>query len=695
MMKPWLKISIPAAASLFAMALAVKFHKKPIQKMAAPHTIAPALKGGFLNLAPEVRYVGDEECAVCHSEIFKTYKQTGMGRSFYLPSKTNLVEDFHRNNRVFEPKSNLHYQMILKGDEIYQIEYRPDEKGRRTHELARKADFVIGSGNQGRTYLTNENGFLYELPVTWYSDKGAWGMSPGFHHVNSRFSRPIVPGCMNCHNSYAQYVPFSGNRYAQVPLGIGCERCHGPGELHVKKRHEAKLADAAKREIDKTIVNPRHLPVDLQMDVCRQCHLQGEVRVLKKGRSETDFRPGMRLNDVRSVYIPANLSPGDFRVASHGERISLSACYTKSGGRLVCITCHNPHQPVQWLSRDFFNDKCLACHELETLSQTNPHAEHLTRRGGSDCVACHMPQGETSDVLHVNFTDHWIRKDPQAPAQHAPKDAELQDFFGEKDSAANLRLGMAYLQYFEETTNARKDLDRAVSLLTAGLKIDPTYEQALYALGKAYLHLNRLDEARRQFHALTQIAPRNALAHFQLAQVLHKMEQLEAATAAYQASLNLFPENAIALTNLGNIQAQLGNLAAALDYYQKAVQAQPSYALAHNNMGEIHAYKRQDPAAAVKHFLNALDLDPDCVAALNNFGNVKMASGNYAEAVKCFARVIALDPRFVPAYGNLAYIHSLQGQNEKAASYLRRILDIDPQNVNAKSMLERIAGKNF
>jgi len=683
-MKRWWKISAPALAILLLLAISfsVKIQQRPNRNIMAGQY-------GFLNLAPEVKYVGDEECAVCHSEIFKTYKQTGMGRSFYLPTAANRIEDYAQNNHVFEPKSNLHYQMISKGNEFYQVEYRLDEKGRRTHELARKADYVIGSGNQARTFLTSENGFLYELPVTWYQKKNTWGMSPGFQYVNSRFSRPIAPSCMNCHNSYAEYAPYSGNRYTEVAHGIGCERCHGPGELHVKKRYATKFSDAPKKEIDSTIVNPRRLAVDLQMEVCRQCHLSGEVRVLKDGKNETDFRPGMRLREIFSVYIPDRLAPGDLRVASHGERISLSACYIKSGGKLVCITCHNPHQPVKWLARDSFNTKCLVCHNLETLSRVNSRAKH---QASDDCVACHMPQGGTADVLHVNFTDHWIRKEPQmsAPNSHESEPVLLKDFFEEKDAAAGLRLGMAYLQYFEAIAMDQRALEQALLHLTSGLENNPAHEQGLFHLGKTYVHLNRLEEARQQFQKVTRIAPDNAFAHFQLGQVSYKMGQLETAAAAYQTSLKIFPENAVALTNLGTIHAQSGNLSAAFATFQKAIFAQPSYAPAHNNMGEFYAHKRQEPATAQKHFRRAVELEPDYIGALNNLGHVNMAFGNYAEAMKFFTRVIAVDPKFIPAYGNLALIHSLNGRNAEAMQCLRRILALEPNNVNAKNMLEQI-----
>ncbi len=642
----------------------------------------------FLNLDPKTKYVGDEDCALCHSEIFKSFKQTGMGRSFYPPSASSHIEDLARNQPVYDARSNLRYEVIAKGEALHQIEYRLDEKGQRTHELARKIDYVIGSGNHARTYLTEENGFLYEMPLTWYTQKKSWGLSPGYGYLNYRFSRPITAGCMNCHNSYAEYVPYSGNRYAEVPHGIGCERCHGPGELHVAKRYQAKYSDSTKKEIDRTIVNPRRLPPALQMEVCFQCHLQGVVGILKSGKRMNDFRPGMRLQEVRSVYVHDHLPAGDLRVASHGERLALSACYTKSNGKLVCITCHNPHQPVQTVARSFFNETCVSCHSLAVLSRSKPRAQH---DANGDCVACHMPQGKTTDVVHVNFTEHWIQKEPaaQQPAGASALPA-LKDFFAEKDAAADLRLGMAYLQFYDTANKDQVYFERALALMRNGLQNDPQNEEGFYRLGLAYFYRGRLEEALQQFRAVLEIAPQNALAHLQLAMVLEKMARREEAVEAYRAVLRLLPENAAALTQLGNLYAQLDQPAAALDCFRKASAAQPSYAPAHNALGEFFAHKQQALATAKQHFLRALRLDPDYISALNNSANLAMASANYDEASGYFLRVLALDPKFVPAYGNLAFIYSSQGRTAEARSFLHRALQIDPQNARIKSMLEQI-----
>lgn len=674
------RFAFASIAVLTLLALAFFMQRRPA---AAPEPTRASPSAEFLNLAPETKYVGDDDCALCHSEIFKSFKQTGMGRSFYTPAAIDLSTEVARNAHVYDSTSNFHYEVLLREGQLHQIEYRLDGNGRRTHELARAADYVMGSGNHARTFLTNENGFIWEMPLTWFAQKKSWGMSPGYAYVNSRFSRPVVAGCMNCHNSYADYVPHSGNRYGEVPLGIGCERCHGPGELHVAKQYQTK--SPARTGLDRTIVNPRHLAPERQMDVCYQCHLQGEVRVLKDGKAENDFRPGMSLREVRSIYVLENSPPGDFRVASHGERLALSACFKQSNGTLTCMTCHNPHQATSVTPRSSFNAACMKCHSVTTLSAQAQHHE----RG--DCIACHMPQGNTSDVVHVNFTDHWIQK-KRFVAQAVPADTAigLRDFFNETDHDAGLRLGIAYLRYYEIARKSTAFFERALVLLQKGVEKNPQHTSGRFHLGLAYAYQNNLAAAEHAFRTLSETEPQDPLVFFEWAKTLNRMGKIETARAAYQSSLGLWPDNAPALTQLGMLYLQEEKSAQARASFERALTVQPSYVPAHNALGELLAQKDNDLARAKQSFLRALQYDPDEATTLNNLGTCALAEGNYVESANYFTQAIARQPQFIPAYGNLALVYSLQKEYATAQKYLQRALAIEPNNPRLQSMLAQI-----
>ncbi|UPT66317.1 MAG: hypothetical protein M0D57_17870 [Sphingobacteriales bacterium JAD_PAG50586_3] len=134
---------------------------------------------------------------------------------------------------------------------------------------------------------------------------------------------------MSCHNAYPKFVMGSENKYTDVPQGIDCERCHGPGGEHVRRKQMGENIDTSKY-IDYSIVNPGKLSADLQFQICQRCHLQGNA-ILKNGKSFFDFKPGMQLSEVMDVYLPRYKNADhDFIMASHADRLKQSQCFVVS-----------------------------------------------------------------------------------------------------------------------------------------------------------------------------------------------------------------------------------------------------------------------------------------------------------------------------------------------------------------------------
>ena len=77
-------------------------------------------------------------------------------------------------------------------------------------------------------------------------------------------------------------------------------------------------------------MNPAKLSIDAQFDICQRCHLQGNT-VLKEGKSFYDFKPGMKLSDFMTVFLPKYKNADDeFIMASHADRLKQSTCFIKS-----------------------------------------------------------------------------------------------------------------------------------------------------------------------------------------------------------------------------------------------------------------------------------------------------------------------------------------------------------------------------
>ena len=158
--------------------------------------------------------------------------------------------------------------------------YQLDDKNRQINVFEQDVDWILGSGNSARTYFyQTEAGELYQLPLAYYSQEKVWYMAPGYDvrshkGVMQRAGRE----CMFCHNAYPEVPEGSDAHHAppvypsELPQGIGCQRCHGPGAEHVRVALSNK--DTGEERVRATIVNPARLEPRLRDDVCDQCHLQ-------------------------------------------------------------------------------------------------------------------------------------------------------------------------------------------------------------------------------------------------------------------------------------------------------------------------------------------------------------------------------------------------------------------------------------
>jgi hypothetical protein len=357
-----------------------------------------------------------------------------------------------------------HRELLLTGgrDEVVLSEY--------------PVKYVTGSGRHSLTYVAEAEGFLVESPVTWYTSRQAWGMSPGYDKPNhSGFERAVGEGCLVCHAGQAEAIDGSLHRMRVTEVSIGCERCHGPGALHVQ-RHSGKTPSASdnSNSIDDTIVNPVHLSRELAEAICQQCHLRTSATVVSRGRTLSDFRPGLPLQDFRQDYS-LEIPNKPMTVVGHVEQMHLSRCY-QATNTFTCSTCHSPHgEPPADERESYYKSICLNCHQPEQC-----HVDEARRAKESpqnDCVHCHMPSSAT-DIPHLAFTHHRVGIHDQPPSKEkASIESDNRpgvltpflDLSKLSDIDQNRSLGLGYLDLaiHEDNTTKREQYQRqALTLLS-------------------------------------------------------------------------------------------------------------------------------------------------------------------------------------------------------------------------------------
>ena len=223
-----------------------------------------------------------------------------MGRSIEPASDAELLATTQPPVTIRNEKLDRTFEVFSKGSEIYQKEYAV-ANGERVFENAYKLEYIIGSGENGRTPVVRRGNFLVEAPLTYYSKPRKWALSPGFESVDSGFNRPILEPCIRCHSGNPQPAASGNGRYqdpAFKEMAIGCENCHGPGSVHADRRGRGLKVSGA----DSTIVNPKKLSMRLADEICMTCHQGGDTRILQPGKTYADLRPGTPMAQTLAIF---------------------------------------------------------------------------------------------------------------------------------------------------------------------------------------------------------------------------------------------------------------------------------------------------------------------------------------------------------------------------------------------------------
>lgn len=137
-------------------------------------------------------FVGNDACRPCHAEIIRKYEATPMARSTALVA-TNVPPGAFKH-----AASGLEYIIAKDGRVTIRNEAKREEK---------QFDYVIGSGAAGFSYLISRDRYLFQAPITWYSQKQRWDAAPGYQNDPvMAWDRPVDPSCLLCHASQLTHI---------------------------------------------------------------------------------------------------------------------------------------------------------------------------------------------------------------------------------------------------------------------------------------------------------------------------------------------------------------------------------------------------------------------------------------------------------------------------------------------------------
>jgi predicted CXXCH cytochrome family protein len=345
--------------------------------------------------------VGAAACRPCHTAAHRAWSAGRHGRMIQPASAASVLGDFGRGKVTLR---GLPYGLRRDGEAFYVTERYLDVEPRE-----RRVDYTLGSRRVQHYLARLEDGRIVVLPPSWDVQRGEW-----FHNLDivdpeetaERRVQVWNASCVGCHVSREEknYDP-RGRRYDTrwMDFGTSCERCHGPGSLHVERRRAEEEDSAAE------IVRPSTLGPMRESMICAQCHSLRDVvspDYVAGGDYYDAFMPILEYAQ-KVDRDPAWWADGrPRRFSNDALGFWQSACFLRGGAS--CTTCHTSvHSPeVDRAPALRSNALCLQCHEPIGRALA-AHTRHRADGPGSSCVECHMPKAVVS-LRRSTMRDHTI-----------------------------------------------------------------------------------------------------------------------------------------------------------------------------------------------------------------------------------------------------------------------------------------------
>ena len=276
------------------------------------------------------QYAGKDSCKECHTGEYDEFIKSGHAY------KLNKVVDGKPPKYPFTEVTEL-----PKGITWNDVTYVIGGYNWKARFVGKDGYIITGPAGDS-DYLNQYN---FANPVV--------GTDAGWAKYHPGEKRPY--NCGSCHTT--GYNPDPETHQDDLPgivgtwaePGVTCERCHGPGSLHVANPYSARLE------------------VNRDAEACGECHIRGSIEAV-------------------------NASGGFIRHHEQYEELFQSKHVT-----LDCNICHDPHLGVIQLrkaGKQTTRTQCSNCHFQQAKYQDSE--VHLAMK--VNCIECHMPRVSKSAV---------------------------------------------------------------------------------------------------------------------------------------------------------------------------------------------------------------------------------------------------------------------------------------------------------
>jgi len=612
-------------------------------------------------------YAGEAECNDCHRTSHQAWTESRHSKMLQ-PATSEAVKGDFSAGRV--RLRGVDFVLTKRGGVFYITESFLTGKPRE-----HRVQYTLGNRRIQHYLTTLPDGRIILLPPSWDVQRKRW-----FHNLDIDDPEE-VPGvqvqlwnksCYSCHVSQEE-KQFDLKKITYktkwLNFGVNCERCHGPGDEHVKNAKATPYLPWFDRNAP-DIVNPARLSSERSTMVCAQCHSFRDIWVdgFRAGDNWYDhFLPVLEYG-LPNAEDPAYWADGRTRRFSNDAfGLWQSQCYLKGGA--TCVTCHSaPHNTnIDANPQLHGNALCTQCHKQIGAAVTQ-HTHHAASGAGSQCIGCHMPPTVLS--IKAQIRDHSMSIPvPENTIRHGVPNAcnvchkeqdanwalaQMNRWYGSKSREKLIRRAEAF-------SLAREGKIEAVPLLVAILS-EPAEGPLTRANATGHLGQFQNDPVAREalLHALTDREPVVRT----VAVVSLKVSVLRDVLASTVVPMLRDP---VAIVRMG----------AAMTLVNAGVRQLPG--------ADGEAFEQAKQVYRGRAELNSDDAEQQVAS-----GKFYFLAGDFPTAAAAFRSSLRLDPT-IPAQYYLALTYVQEGKNDEARVILQAIPTRDPQYARAQSLLRALS----
>jgi tetratricopeptide (TPR) repeat protein len=296
-----------------------------------------------------------------------------------------------------------------------------------------------------------------------------------------------------------------------------------------------------------------------------------------------------------------------------------------------------------------------------------------------------MNKAPADNTLHgVIDTDHWIRinsdwdKIDWRPERQYTEKLILTPIVDKKDSACDIRRGIAYAEYYFNSDRSKYYLDSASYYLKNGLKLVPEHINGNYYLGKIESIRRNYKDSEKHLKNAIQHYPEYSDAYYELALLYKKQNNYSKAIASIKEAIVYKKNEPTYLELLGSIYYAVDSVMQAVQVLNSSIKIDEQNPNVFFILGNIAIFKQNDAESALRYYKKAVELNPDITDGLINLGNTYAILGEYEKAIESYKKELVFREGSVNAYINLVRVYTFIGDTVSANDALNKARLINP-----------------